>query len=340
MPVVQSSYTAPLWLRNGHVQTIWPALFRNPPLPALWRERLETPDGDFVDIDHMSAVAGIRSHRLAILSHGLEGNSRRRYMLGMAQALNRAGWDVASRNFRGCSGEPNRMISLYHSGETEDLDLVIRHCERLGYGIIVLVGFSMGGNQTLKYLGEQRTVPASVRAAVGISVPCDMEGAAYVLSQPSRAPYMAYFLRTLRLKMEVKHALFPELIDITDLAHIRTFHEFDNRYTAPLHGFVSAHQYWQESGCARVLENIDIPFLLLNAEDDPFLSPGCSPRRIAEKNRAMTLEIARWGGHVGFVLPGDTYWSEQRTVAFLERICGKPRPETAHVGTRVRKTAH
>ena len=150
MPVVNhSSYNSPIWLRNGHLQTIWPVLFRNPPLPSLWRERLETPDGDFIDIDHIPACAGIRSGRVAILSHGLEGNSTRRYRLGMAEALNRRGWDVVARNFRGCSGEMNHTLPLYHGGETDDLHLVVQYCVSLGYGSIVLVGFSMGGNQTL-----------------------------------------------------------------------------------------------------------------------------------------------------------------------------------------------
>ena len=180
MPVVNhSSYNSPIWLRNGHLQTIWPVLFRNPPLPSLWRERLETPDGDFIDIDHIPACAGIRSGRVAILSHGLEGNSTRRYMLGMAEALNRRGWDVVARNFRGCSGEMNHTLPLYHGGETDDLHLVVQYCVSLGYGSIVLVGFSMGGNQTLKYLGERdRTIPSQVSAAVAVSVPCDMEGSA------------------------------------------------------------------------------------------------------------------------------------------------------------------
>lgn len=323
MPVVnESSYISPVWLRNGHLQTIWPVLFRNPSLPALWRERLETPDGDFVDVDHIPACAGIRSNRVAILSHGLEGDSRRRYMLGMAKALNRRGWDVVARNFRGCSGEPNRKASLYHSGETDDLHLVVEHCVALGYLHIVLVGFSMGGNQTLKYLGErERTIPAQVCAAVAVSVPCDLEGAAHVLAQPSRAPYMAYFLRTLRLKIESKHARFPDLIDIRGLKHVRSFLEFDTRYTAPLHGFTSARHYWRESGCLRLLENIDVPFLLINAADDPFLSEECYPLRVAEANKAMTLEMPHWGGHVGFVSPGhELYWSEKRAADFLGTV--------------------
>ena len=186
------------------------------------------------------------------------------------------------------------------------------------------MGFSMGGNQTLKYLGERdRAIPSQVSAAVAVSVPCDMEGAAEVLSLPSRAPYMAYFLRTLRRKVEEKHSRFPDRIDIDGLDRIRTFSEFDDRYTAPLHGFDSARHYWRESGCLRFLEHIDVPFLLINASDDPFLSPDCYPSRIAEANAAMTLEMPPWGGHVGFVTPGqELYWSEKRAADFLEYICG------------------
>lgn len=326
MPVVEpSSYVSPFWLRNGHLQTLWPVLFRNPPLPALWRERLETPDGDFIDIDHLTACAGLRSHRVAILSHGLEGDSRRRYMIGMSEALTLRGWDVVARNFRGCSGEPNRKLTLYHSGETDDLHLVVEYCAALGYDVIVLIGFSMGGNQTLKYLGERhRAIPSQVRAAVAVSVPCDLEGAAEILSLPSRAPYMAYFLRSLRLKIAGKSELFPDRVNIEGLERIRTFQEFDDRYTAPLHGFASAHDYWRESACLRFLRGIEIPFLLVNAADDPFLSPQCYPRRAAETNKAMTLEMPRWGGHVGFVTPGrHFYWSEKRAADFLDKVCGE-----------------
>ncbi len=324
MPVVHhSTYSSPLWLRNGHIQTIWPMLFRNPPLPALWRTRLDTPDNDFIDVDFIPACAGIRSPRIAILSHGLEGNSTRRYMLGMAQALNARGWDVAARNFRGCSGEANRTLQMYHGGETDDLHLVVQHCAARGYTSIALVGFSMGGNQTLKYLGERgRTIPAQVKAAVAVSVPCDMEGAAEVLSRPSRAPYMSYFLRPLREKIAAKHAQFPDRLSLDGLERIRTFNEFDERYTAPLHGFDSARHYWRESGCLRFLEHIGVPFLLINAADDPFLSPGCYPLQLAQTHPAMTLEMPRWGGHVGFVtLWHELYWSENRAADFLEQVC-------------------
>ena len=326
MPVLnRSSYTAPFWLRNGHLQTLWPVLFRKPDLPVLWRERLETPDDDFIDIDYMPASVGLQSNRVVILSHGLEGHSRRRYMLGMAQALNEHGWDVVSRNFRGCSGEPNRSLRLYHSGEIDDLHLVVRRCLELGYTSIALVGFSMGGNQTLKYLGEKQNLPSEIKAAVGISVPCDLEGSAYQLSRPSRLPYMLYFMPTLREKIRIKHQKFPGKLDITGLDRITTFSEFDNRFTAPLHGFSSAQHYWHTSGCLQKLQHIHTPTLLINASDDPFLSASCYPTHVAAKNKALTLEMPRWGGHVGFVTPGNVlYWTEKRTAAYLDHVCGSP----------------
>ena len=326
MPILaQSSYRAPLWLRNGHLQTIWPALFRKIPLPRLWRERLETPDGDFFDIDRIPAVPGTQACRVVILSHGLEGHSRRSYMLATARALNLAGWDVVARNFRGCSGEPNRKLRLYHSGETDDLALAVQYCEALGYTDIALAGFSMGGNQKLKYVGENR-LPASVRAAAGISVPCDLEGAAEVLARPSRALYMTYFLRTLREKLYLKKQQFPDALDLTGLESIRTFNEFDERFTAPMHGFRSALHYWRESGCINVLDTIRIPTLLVNAADDPFLSAGCYPQNTAATNPALTLEVPRWGGHVGFVGTGSMAdWMARRVVSFFGQVCGDTR---------------
>ena len=326
MPVVNhSSYNSPIWLRNGHLQTIWPVLFRNPPLPSLWRERLETPDGDFIDIDHIPACAGIRSGRVAILSHGLEGNSTRRYMLGMAEALNRRGWDVVARNFRGCSGEMNHTLQLYHGGETNDLHLVVQYCISLGYGSIVLVGFSMGGNQTLKYLGERdRAIPSQVSAAVAVSVPCDMEGAAEVLSLPFPGSVHGLFSADAAGgRIEEKHSRFPDRNRYRRARPHPYVQRIRRSLYRPLHGFDSARHYWRESGCLRFLEHIDVPFLLINASDDPFLSPDCYPSRIAEANAAMTLEMPPWGGHVGFVTPGqELYWSEKRAADFLEYICG------------------
>ena len=237
MPVVNhSSYNSPMWLRNGHLQTIWPVLFRNPPLPSLWRERLDTPDGDFIDIDHIPACAGIRSGRVAILSHGLEGNSTRRYMLGMAEALNRRGWDVVARNFRGCSGEMNHTLQLYHGVETNDLHLVVQYCISLGCrSIVPLWGSAWAAIKRSSISRSATGYPLLSKTAS----PFPSRATWKARRKSFRCPpgCMAYFLRTLcGGKVEEKTS-------ISWLDRIRTFSEFDDRYAAPLHGFDSARYY-------------------------------------------------------------------------------------------------
>lgn len=321
MPVCfASSYRAPFFLRNGHAQTVFPVLFRPRPDVEQGRERLNLPDGDFIDLDLTPADPFAPFRGVAIVSHGLEGNSRRRYVQGMARALAASGWDVVARNFRGCGDETNRLPCMYHSGETNDLHATVEFCLQRGYRRVALVGFSMGGNQTLKYLGENPDrVPAAVVGAVVFSVPCDLVGAAAVLDRPSNRIYMEYFLRSLRGKMRQKAALFPGMFDLSGLDAMRTFAEFDERFTAPLHGFASALDYWRRSGCLSVLPDVRVPALLVNACDDPFMSPGCFPEAAAARNPALHLEMPRSGGHVGFVTMNarNRYWSEDRASAFL-----------------------
>lgn len=260
---------------------------------------------------------------VVVISHGLEGDSRRRYVLGMASALLADGWDIAARNFRGCGGQMNRKLPMYHSGETQDLHTVVMQCVAWGYRRIALVGFSMGGNQTLKYLGEDATrVPRQVVGAVAFSVPCDLVGSAAVLDRPSNRIYMEYFLRSLRRKMRAKAELFPGRLQLDGLDAMRTFAEFDGQFTAPLHGFASAMDYWQQCGCGQFLEGVRVPTLLVNAQDDPFLSRSCFPRAEAAVSEHLFLEMPRWGGHVGFMQPGSNnrYWSDARAVAFLHPL--------------------
>jgi len=326
MPLVEpSSYQPPSFLRNGNLLTLWASKLRRLSLrwePFFSTVRLDTPDGDFFDVDILPVRPGECSSRLAIISHGLEGNSRRKYMRGMAEAFREAGWDVFARNFRGCSGEENKTIGMYHSGETEDLHQTVLFAISRGYRRIVLAGFSMGGNQTLKYLGENPSrIPSCVEAGIGISVPCDLEGSAKLLDLPSRRIYMEYFMSTLRKKIRAKASRFPGRFDTTRLRRIHTFQEFDDLYTAPLHGFASACDYWRRASSLPVLADIRVPVLLLNAADDPFLSPGCFPRELATKSPLLTLEIPAHGGHVGFVGPNpDRYWSESRAVEFVEQV--------------------
>ncbi len=330
MPLVSASdYSMPFPFSNGHVQTMFPPLFRKVvPIPA-HRVRIDTPDGDFLDLDFLFAEEADALHDgapkkrpLAIISHGLEGNSRRKYVLGMAHSLMRQGYDVCAWNFRGCSGEPNRTMRLYHSGEIGDLHTVITHCALLGYQRIVLAGFSMGGNQILTYLGTNpAAVHPAVVAAVTFSVPCDLVGAAVVLDKPANGIYMRYFMRTLREKIREKHQRYPQL-NIDGLDTIRSFEEFDTRFTAPLYGFRDARDYWQRSGCGQFLSRIRVPALLVNAKNDPFLSPSCFPVAVAERSDALFLEMPSTGGHVGFVrrAADGLYWSDLRAAAFLASV--------------------
>mgnify|MGYP000857340403 FL=1 len=322
MPVLSCSYRSPWLFRNGHVQTIYPNLCRRAPEVEYARTRITTPDDDFLDLDRVS----IGSDRAAIVLHGLEGSSSRPYIRGMARALSRSGWDVLAWNFRGCSGEPNRNLRFYHMGDTEDIHTVIRHAlTTYTYGTMVLVGFSMGGNVILKYLAEkgESLVPA-VRAAATFSVPCDLPAAAARMDRPSNALYTMRFLVMLGDKIREKARRFPELIDDRAISRMRTFREFDEVYTAPIHGFASAEDYWARSASKPLLHAIPIPTLLVNAFDDPFLTPSCFPYDEARANSHFYLEVPPNGGHVGFVSLNHEgrYWSETRAVQFLEQYAG------------------
>jgi predicted alpha/beta-fold hydrolase len=281
------------------------------------RVRLDTPDGDFLDLDRL----GTGRDRLLVLTHGLEGHSRRPYMLGMARAAADHGWDVLAWNFRSCSGEPNRMLRAYHSGETADLAQVVEFATALGYRRIALCGFSIGGNKTLMYLGRERhRVPDAVQAAVVFSVPVDLSSCSQRLAEPRNRLYMQNFLHSFRRKLEQKQRLFPGQIDLSDYARIRDFHDYDSRYTAPMHGFASARQYWQEASSKPHLSRIERPVLMLSAADDPFLPEPCYPVLQVRDNPALTLEVTPNGGHVGFIRLGRRhYWSELRALHFLEQ---------------------
>ena len=328
MPVIEpSTYVPPRLLHSGHALTIWASCRRK--LPYGWEPwfstvRLTTPDGDFFDLDCLPARPDRRSDKAVILSHGLEGNSRRPYVRGMAEAFRTMGWDALARNFRGCSGEPNRTLGMYHGGQTCDLHQTVLYAQELGYRTLALVGFSMGGNQTLKYVGEDPArVPASVCAAVGISTPCDLEASAGELTRLSRLPYMAYFLKTLRAKIREKQRRFPELVDVSQLWRVWNFEQFDTLYTAPLHGFRNARDYWRRASCLPVLAQVRLPILLINALDDPFLAPSCFPVDLARSHPRLTLEMPEHGGHVGFVSADPArYWSETRVVDFVSEISG------------------
>ncbi len=315
MPLIkQSTYKAPKWLPGGHAQTIHPVLFRKVETVTNRKERLELDDGDFLDLEW----AGHRGEKLAIISHGLEGCSRAKYVQGMAAALLRRGWDVLAWSFRGCSGEPNRLASFYHSGKTEDLELVIQHAISVHPAReIDLVGFSLGGNLTLKYVGERGTeIHPAIHRAVAFSVPCELACSSAKLAKWQNRIYMERFMKSLREKVKQKHHHFPEALDITGVDGMRTFAHFDDRFTAPLHGFDDASDYWKRSSCRQFLKDISIPTLLVSALNDPILGPACYPHEESASSRCFFLETPAQGGHVGFYASGE-YWSETRAAEFL-----------------------
>jgi len=297
------------------VQTILPVLLPRRMTRAFSRTRLELADGDFLDLDWLRAGHA----RLAVIAHGLEGSSSQKYVRGMAGTLHAAGWDVLAWNFRGCGGEPNRLLRAYHSGDTADLAAVITHAA-VDYSQIALVGFSLGGNVTLKYLGEAPPHPAIV-AAAAISVPLDLASSARALDQRrSNRLYLRRFLVSLIAKIEAKARDFPGELNIEGIRGIRSFQEFDDRFTAPLHGFRDAEDYWKRASARQFLARISVPTLVLNARNDPFLTADSMPGPEAEANASLFLEAPASGGHAGFLdlARGVQPWSERRVAEFLD----------------------
>ncbi len=315
MPLtVDSRYQRPNWLFSGHLETIYPALFRRVEIRNPLRERIETPDGDFLDLDWYRAG----NSRLAIISHGLEGNSTRAYMLGMAREFLQHNVDVLAWNYRSCSGEMNRKAIFYHSGATYDLHSVVQHAQQ-DYAEIFLVGFSLGGNLTLKYLGEQRSSNPRIKKGAAISVPLDLAMSCDKISMGENVIYSKRFLNTLREKVKLKAAAFPSEISLQHLGKIKTLREFDDAYTGPLHGFSDAAEYYEVNSSLQFLDRIEVPTLVLNAQNDPFLSNTCFPRDLANTLSNVHFEFPKHGGHVGFTgpYPQKTYYSERRVVEFI-----------------------
>ncbi|MDJ0667231.1 MAG: alpha/beta fold hydrolase [Desulfobacterales bacterium] len=320
MPLITpSTYRSPPLIGNGHLQTILPSLLRRVNGVTYRRERIATPDDDFLDLDWSSPSP---HSRLVVLCHGLEGSTAAAYMKGMVRVFNRAGWSTLGINFRGCSGVPNRRLRSYHSGATDDLATVLEHVRRTtAHRAIGLIGFSLGGNLVLKYLGEWgRELRPTIRWAAAVSVPCDLKGGALAMARPACRIYMIRFLRTLCAKAKAKAALFDGRLRAEDFHGLRTFQQFDDRFTAPAHGFRDAEDYWRRCSARFFVDRIRIPTLLINARNDPFLDSGCYPLSQARRSAWLHLEIPSSGGHVGFVAPflkGD-FWHERRILSFAE----------------------
>ena len=309
--MIESRFRPPWYLRNCHVQTILPAWPVGGSRTNFRSERLELPDGDFLDLDWLESG----HQRLAILCSGLEGNSCDPGMLRLARDFQTAGWDVLSWNYRGCSGVPNRLVRSYHSGATEDLTAVIAHA---GERPVALVGCSLGGNLVLKFLGESPP-PTNVLAATAISATVDLASTARALDRKLvNRFYLKRLIASLCEKVRVKSAAMPGEINLDGLNDLHGFEHFDDRFTAPMHGFLNADDYWTKCSARQFLPAIRVPTLLLSAKDDPFLTPDSFPFSEAENNPNLTLEVPAHGGHLGF-LDGQGSWLGRRIPEFLSR---------------------
>jgi predicted alpha/beta-fold hydrolase len=315
-----STYTAPAWLPGGHAQTLWPVWLRRQPV-TYRRERLELPDGDFLDLDWVDGPAGAP---LVVLFHGLEGSARSHYACALMAALRTRAWRGVAVHFRGCSGAPNRLPRAYFAGDSAEIGYVLKRLRQGNAGApLHAVGVSLGGNALLKWLGEQGDAAcAIVTRAAAISAPLDLAAAGAALDRGFTRIYTAHFLRTLKAKARAMLRLFPGLFDAAALRRVRSIHAYDDLVTAPLHGYRDADDYWRRCSSKPWLRTIRTPTLILNARNDPFMPASVLPQA-QEASSSVTLEFPAQGGHVGFMVgrfPGRLDWLPERILAFLDDL--------------------
>jgi len=316
MPLVKSQHKPKFLFKHGHFSTIYSAKLRPTPTLIQERERVGLADGDFIDVDW--SFSKIKTRKVAILLHGLEGNAQRVYIIGQAKQLVLNSWDVAAMNHRGCSGEDNLLYESYNSGRTCDLESLIEFILKKGqYDEISLIGFSLGGNLVLKYLGERETLPKEIKKGIAISAPLNLKGSLQALNKPENILYNRVFVNDLKKKYKRKMPHFPDKMNIETYQNIKTLIDFDNLYTAPAHGFNDAFDYYEKSSSIQFIENIKIPVLILSAKNDSFLSKECYPISLASELKNVYLEVPNYGGHVGFHKTNKEQYSELRVVDFL-----------------------
>jgi predicted alpha/beta-fold hydrolase len=317
-------YRAPRWLPGGHLQTLYASLAAPRPRVSYRRERWDTPDGDFIDLDWLTTPPADHAQPLVVLFHGLEGNSQSQYALALMAAARDAGWRGVVVHFRGCSGEINRLRRAYHSGDSTEIDWILRRL-RAGHagGPLFVCGVSLGGNALLKWLGEQQAAALPVvAAAAAVSAPLDLMASGNALDAGFNLIYTKNFLRTMKQKALEKLARFPGLFDRQRLLTAATLREFDDLVTAPLHGYRDTDDYWTRASSKPLLRQIAVPTLVLNARNDPFLPAAALPRA-DEAAAAVRLEFPQDGGHVGFVdgaFPGRLDWLPQRLLAHFAEV--------------------
>lgn len=319
MPILTSDYTPSLPFKNGHFNTMYRPLFMKESCNYN-RERITTWDADFIDLD----FSKIGSNTLALLIHGLEGSSESKYMISTSNELNSKNIDTVAFNLRGCSGEDNLLLGTYHSGKTEDVDFVLKHIlENHQYEKIILIGFSLGGNLTLKYMGEYADkLSSKIKGAIAVSVPIDIASSEREMDKLKNKLYIEQFLKTIRLKVLEKSHKFPNFsLDKEKLFKTTKFKHLEHLYTVPVFGFDSPEDYWTKASSKPFIPKINKPTLLINAKDDSFLPQECFPIEEARDSDTFYLEISKYGGHVGFITnfkQHESRWLEKRISRFIK----------------------
>ena len=316
MPVIQSTFKPAWWLRSAHAQTIWSSLLRLKPRLNIEWQRVELPDGDFIDL----AWSGPKEGKTVLLLHGLEGSINSVYASGLMHALNQRGYRACLMHFRGCSTQPNRLPKWYHSGQSDDPQCIVEFLrDQMGVEVYAAVGFSLGGNVLLKWLGEQGAVMPVKRAAV-MSVPFRLEHAAQRMDKGFSQFYQRYLVGSMQRKYKRKFARIPSPLDV-DVKKLDTFWLFDDQVTAPLHGFKDVYDYYACASSRQFIPQIRVPTLILHACDDPFMYAHTAPLS-DELPDNVWLELTEHGGHVGFIsgaIPGLAhYWGEGRLVEWID----------------------
>ncbi|MBV6442567.1 MAG: hypothetical protein EPGJADBJ_04285 [Saprospiraceae bacterium] len=314
-----SSYSGPpAWQYNGHLQTLAPGILRRVQGVDYQRERIATPDNDFLDLDWIRRG----NYRLLILTHGLEGDSSRQYMRGAAKLFSQNGWDVLAWNCRSCSGEMNRAFRMYHHGDVDDIGTVVNHALKQDYyKTVAMMGYSMGANITMKYLGVQgENLPSSIRTAAVFSAPCDLESGATVLDRWDNFIYYQRFMRALVKKIKMKDEQFPGRLDLSKLNLVRRWRDFDEHFSAPICGYRDAADFYKNASAKNFIPGIRIPTLLVNAQNDPILTSDCMPVELARSHPFFHFEMPRHGSHCGFQMrdKSEFTWSELRALEFVE----------------------
>ena len=316
MPILSSEFKPAWWLKNTHLQTLWSSFFKSLPDIQTRKLRVELPDGDFVDL----AITDLKNKPIVLIMHGLEGSLNSHYVKPLMQHLNQAGYGAAFMHFRGCSEEINRLDRSYHSGDTEDLERVIDAIkDKFEQDIFAVLGFSLGGNVLLKWLGENGK-NARTQTAVAVSVPFRLADAGDRLEKSFSRVYQKHLLTSCQQKYQKKFKNKPSPLNV-NAKELNTFFTFDDQITAPLHGFSGANEYYKQCSSRQFLKSIQKPTLVLHAKDDPFMWEDTVPND-NELSEHVHLELSENGGHVGFIAGKSPfhaeYWVDQRIIKWLD----------------------